>query len=244
VKAHCFPTALSLIAAIAFEHSVVAREIQGQVFIVTKRGQSIKLGLVEVFAYNRGEVDEALKKVDERLKRSREGSRVISEAADKLVKQAEEAAPPLSDAHNEAFSLKLDLMDFQHLLKRRENYLFSSQPYFAALPTPVARAKTDADGNFVIDVPLLGQFVIGARAQRAVGDEIEHYAWLITTDRAGSQKLTLSNDNLTSAGGENSLLKTVGDEDDAEDVSREQADAALKQIVAKYSQLSLPWLKN
>ncbi len=214
------------IALVGLSAGGCARKIQGQVFIVTRSGESIKLGLVEVCAYNRNEIDEALKKVDERLKKSREGSHVISEKVDDLVKQASAA---------EDYNLTLDLMAPQDLLKRRENYLFSSQPYFAALPNPVACTKTDTDGNFVISVPLFGQFVIGARARRSVGDETEHYAWLIITDHpAGSQKLMLSNDNLTSAGGENSLLKTEGDEDDAEDISKEQAEAALKQIVAKH----------
>ena len=70
------------IALVGLAAGGCARKIQGQVFIVTGSGESIKLGLVEVCAYNRNEIDEALKKVDERLKKSREGAHVISEKVD------------------------------------------------------------------------------------------------------------------------------------------------------------------
>jgi hypothetical protein len=240
-----FSAAVLMLVAIALSDCHRARKIEGQVFVVTEGGQSIKLGLVEVFAYNRGEVDEALKKVDAKRKDSREAARVVSQQFDDLVKRASAAKTAAEEkelgsaAAVEAGNFYFDLLEVQRLFQERTNYLLSSQPYFAALPTPVARAKTDADGNFAISVPPLGSFVIGATAQRVVGHEVERYVWLVTTDRAGSQKLTLSNDNLASVGGENSLLKTEGDEDHAKDCSREEGLTALTEILAKYPLLNV-----
>lgn len=228
---------MSGIRLVSLPTASVAGEIQGQVIIMTTSGESIKLGSVEVFAYTRSEVEEAIKKVDEKLKAGREAIRLGNEQIDNIAERASEARKTASGNKAQQISkLEDEALKMQVLFRREKNYRLSSQPYFAELPSPVARAKTDGDGNFAIDVPSFGNFVIGARALHGE----EHYAWLVPTNHAGSQKkLTLSNDNLTSAGGENSLLKTEGDEDNAEYVSREQAMAALEKLL-RLAQQAMP----
>lgn len=56
--------------------------------------------------------------------------------------------------------------------------------------------KTDADGNFTIDVTKGKRIAIFARAKRQVVGETEDYAWLIWVTPANAKRLMLSNDNL------------------------------------------------
>ena len=131
----------------------IAREIQGQVVIVTKDGKSVKLVSVEVFAYNRSDVEKAIKQVDEKLKARREKVRSGNDI-DNLVKKASDARKEAHEkelqhpedeslrlASEQASNLEKDVLEFVALARRRRNYLLSSQPYFAALPYYQAPAE-------------------------------------------------------------------------------------------------------
>lgn len=82
--------------------------------------------------------------------------------------------------------------------------------FFSELPTPIRTAKTNADGEFELQVPRSGNFALAASASRLVGDNTEKYFWLVRLDNQGpaNQSIMLSNDNLTSSGSSASLLKT------------------------------------
>jgi hypothetical protein len=79
--------------------------------------------------------------------------------------------------------------------------LVESQTYFAGLPTPLAVAKTDADGKFSFQLPTKDEFVLVAQAQRQVPDNVEKYFWLIRVHSDGKPEMQvmLSNDNLITA---------------------------------------------
>src|SRR5580765_4860869 len=64
--------AMLSVVFLGLPNAAIAREIQGQVVVVTKDGKSVKLASVEVSAYNRFEVEKAIKQVDEKLKAHRE----------------------------------------------------------------------------------------------------------------------------------------------------------------------------
>jgi len=49
------------------------------------------------------------------------------------------------------------------------------------LQSPIQIAETDADGRFIIEVPLKGAFVIGAQAKR-LGDATNRRVLLASTD--------------------------------------------------------------
>ena len=87
---------------------------------------------------------------------------------------------------------------------------YSGDFYLALLQSPIQTAETDADGRFIIEVPLKGAFVIGAQANRWVMQHTEEYYWLQPISLEGKQQLTknLSNNNLTSTTGSSSLIHT------------------------------------
>jgi len=95
-------------------------------------------------------------------------------------------------------------------LRVSRDIFYTGAFYFGLLVNPIQAAETDADGRFVIEVPQRGAFVIGAQAQRSVGDSTEHYYWLQPVSLGRQQKFTqnLSNNNLTSTTGTSSLIHT------------------------------------
>lgn len=205
-----------------------ARTLEGQVFIVTKGAESIKLGLVEVAAVPAPQTIEAMRKVDEDLKDDRAKSltagKVTREALDRIEQMETEARDawingsyddPERDRKEKLWKalseIRGDLSTTHLQADLRNKYLYSSGPYLVILPPAVAKTKTDADGNFSLELPDNGVFAIAAKAERHVGDTVERYAWLVTTNTEGTKKLILSNDNLTSQGSPNSLIQTMED---------------------------------
>jgi hypothetical protein len=79
------------------------------------------------------------------------------------------------------------------------NYYHSYGFYFSYLiRSPILTAETDADGKFTMQIPLTGEFVIGAQTDRLVWNETEVYYWLQPVSLEGQQQrvLNLSNNNL------------------------------------------------
>jgi multidrug resistance efflux pump len=96
------------------------------------------------------------------------------------------------DARDEAEAKRrayLELLKQQRLLR-------NPSAFFANLPKPAARTKTDADGRFRLPVPP-GKHVIAAHSDRRLLNGTEEYFWLLSVDSASpDQALMLTNDNL------------------------------------------------
>jgi hypothetical protein len=59
------------------------------------------------------------------------------------------------------------------------------------------RAVTDAEGRFELRHTLREPYVIVARASRHVGEDVEHYEWMINSNKIGPDgKILLSNNNM------------------------------------------------
>lgn len=81
--------------------------------------------------------------------------------------------------------------------------------YFNSPPTPLAVAKTDADGKFSLQLYKKGEFVLAAQAQRQVSGNTEKYFWLVRVrpDRKSVMQVMLSNDNLITANSPESAVR-------------------------------------
>ena len=55
------------------------------------------------------------------------------------------------------------------------DFYYSGAFYFSFLYAPIQIAETDGDGNFAIEVPKQGSFVIAAKAERYLPEERERY---------------------------------------------------------------------
>jgi len=202
------------------------RVLQGQVFVVTNAGESVKLGLVEVAGYPRDQIEEMIKETDASLSRARsETATMMSEVAKALLRskaleeRLQEAWLHGDDmsTHSAAYaahetaetkSTDLDLLNLR--LERLDHFLHSSRPYFDVFPKALVRTKTDADGRFTLRLPDGRQSVVAATAERLAGSKTELYSWVVLAESdVNSGFITLSNDNMATQSDDRSILHTL-----------------------------------
>lgn len=178
--------------------------INGEIFIVKKEGQNIKLEQVEVKAFP---TDTLLPYLLKR-KKDRDNQHSI------LVKKIEAAKIEYDAAFQEvenAFNWDFDNFDKAieareksdlKLLKLRteEKEITSCNFFFQELPVPLTSTITNSEGKFNLLIPGSGSHVIAASVTHQVFDDIEKYYWITTIDpKHGSrQTAILSNGNLAS----------------------------------------------
>jgi hypothetical protein len=88
---------IALLAAGISLATMSAREISEQVFIVTKGGESIKLGLVPVSDYDRETIDRVIRAIDEPLQDERDKT-------DWIITQIKKFASAASKENDQAFN--------------------------------------------------------------------------------------------------------------------------------------------
>jgi hypothetical protein len=174
-------------------------ELTGDIFIVTKGGMNIKLGLVRVSIIP----DTAVGPFLEKMKWAwRSGS-------DARTQRELSAFQALSDARTagDAATIEMRVRELTDALNE-SNYFHSSAYYFSELPQSIAQAKTDADGHFVVSLPRTGRFALAAQATRTVGNTTEKYYWIVwvSLNGAATGNIMLSNDNLTTVKAPESVI--------------------------------------
>lgn len=212
-------------------------QLSGEVFIVTKGGQNFKLGLVTVGLIPLETLTPYLIAKKEMTERELARLNPMIEAANAEAKRLEKIADSKRAALNSKADrvdwtrLNNECDDARNasqtaaeklspLYGERHKFLCGAF-YFGELPAPIRTAKTNADGKFELQVPRSGSFALCASTSRQAGGEeigghffpnTEHYYWLVRFDNQGpaKQSIMLSNDNLTSSGSPDSLLKTIG----------------------------------
>jgi len=195
--------------------------VKGDVFIVTKGGESFRLGLVAVSLLN----EEVL--VEHLNKRRSEGSELAAKLGKTLVQQEEllarqegearsleakskatfdtalknptadrlweinRAAQSAYDAARDAAS-KLELGLYD--LKFQIGHLKSARFYFEGLPLAFKAAKTNAEGQFSIILDAessQSKACLVASASRTVGKSQEDYFWLLPLRRSPNSASTV-----------------------------------------------------
>jgi len=104
-------------------------------------------------------------------------------------------------------------------------YLHSAARFFEPLPNALATAKSDSDGKFMIAVPRSSETIICATADHEVANSTEHYHWMVKAPQGANASITLSNDNLATAGSPQSVIHasfdSSGREESIEDLRTE-----------------------
>jgi len=179
--------------------------INGEIFIVTKKGQNIKLGLVEVNVFP---MDTLLPYLAERKKERNYQLPVIVKkieaaktAYDAAFQEAENAFQWDFDNFDKSIATRDELKRKWLNLRAEEQEVTSCNFFFRKLPAPLTSAKTNSEGNFNLLIPGSGLHVITASATRRVVEDVEKYYWITTIDpKKGSRQIViLSNDNRVSA---------------------------------------------
>jgi hypothetical protein len=199
--------------------------VEGDVFIVTNSGVSVKLALVEVQAVPGAEVAKFLKaRIDATISESK-NLQAAAEEASARISEADQNLKKLPEEDERFFQLRLhrgQLGDADELfggLQRKRQAAFeargswqkkldevnarlavcrSTSMYFRDLPPGVVSVKTDADGKFTLNLPRKQKVVLLAQARRQILDKTEFYYWMVplVPDKNTTGRGFLSNDNL------------------------------------------------
>ena len=183
----------------AFIFSGCSRKLNVEVSIVTKSGQSVKLGLVEVKAVPFSEVA----KIVQAAAIDPDVLRATAEAKAKAVRDKNapmvssinrevDAAGRLPNQTHEIARLMAKLLELE--IAGRPKIIPEKTPkyIFSLLPRSTVSSKTNADGHCVLTLPP-GQWAIAARASRELPNATEEYFWIVhATDE---ERIILSNDN-------------------------------------------------
>ena len=202
-------------------------DLEGEVFIVTRGSQNYKPGLVPIALYSLDSLKPYLeqKKQQAETEFARLGRLVDPAKSEMNAKEkARDAAfqaflnagnsdpnrPSLEAAYHQAKGqCELVARAYYFLLDAQSKFV-SGAFYFDGLPEPLVTTQTNSDGKFTIEIPVKGNFVIAAHADRTIGNSTEHYYWLlkVSLDGAAKKAIRLSNNNLSSEGSSDSLIIT------------------------------------
>ena len=192
----------------ALSYSLLSHDLtlDGEVFIITKGGESIKLGLVPIELISLPDLTSYLNqrmatatneiaRLEPLIKAAgEEYSRLVAvrEAEFKQFNSVLEL--PYTSASTDAESALTEYLE----LKAQRDHYYSADFYFEALPAPFRSTKTNRDGRFKIQVSPYGSYILAAFTSRLVGGSIERYYWLLPVNPHGESlgEITLSNENL------------------------------------------------
>ena len=193
------------------------KTIEGQVFIRTKGGETIKLSLVDVLVVDEKVVTEQIEKqraqaqplLDE-LRLQRTAIREKFNAANTGATLAHEERmkdvlnPKLQAAYEQKRKDASDRIKEVGDVSSKILYLSTARFLLDGLTGIVASTKTDADGKFSVKLKN-GNYVVIAESGRAIGKETELYTWLVKLRVEADSKLFLANDNMCDGDSPDSL---------------------------------------
>ena len=185
-------------------------DLTGDVLIVSKDGQNIKLGLIEVNLV----VDTSMQSfIQTKLIAAKSSIELIRPKKEILQEEYEQLSAE-KDLRYEQFLDNRPSNAYERRYRdaqkrcddKREEYLNALNHllsyakgafYVEGLPTPLSTTKTDADGKFTLRTKP-GRYALVAHSTRKVGDDTEEYDWLVWVKLGRDQatRVVLSNDNL------------------------------------------------
>jgi hypothetical protein len=181
-------------------------DLNGEIFIVTKGRENVRLALVEISAIPEKDIIPFINKKISNAKREIEKSKP---AYEKLV--AEEKS--LDIEYQKAFKRHMDHISSRGYDKEYDAHnkkfierLYASDKYFKFLtgkyyfdgiPKAENICKSNVDGKFSLKLKRNSKYALFAKSSRKVFDSEEDYYWLIwVVMDHNPQSVTLSNDNL------------------------------------------------
>jgi len=162
------------------------REVTGQVFVVTKGGESVKLGLVGIHKVDELQLAEIASPLVGKATTNKANAMLLRELAAEFEQMVKQAPSGFHSPLEELSNVVIHRANTERLLAQSlEDSLFKN--------LPPAVAQTDADGMFTVE--LSGTEWLAARGQRRTANSTENYLWLLSA-KGAQRKLLLSNDRM------------------------------------------------
>jgi len=166
----------------------VKTKVNGQVFVVTKGGGSVKLGLLGIHVVGQREFPAIAKRVLQQADTSQANEDLLKGLAGEIQGLIGKVHPSYATTLKQIEQSVLERLAAEARKNLPESMLFSLLP-------PVA-TQTDADGLFTIEASRTDWIV--ARSQRLTGDTTERYLWVLPVGEV-KKKLLVSNDRMLDA---------------------------------------------
>lgn len=204
----------------------VAIQVNGQIFIVTKGGNAIKLPLITVFAYDKNDILDQILAINNsnQSKKSFLATEFISQK--KRIEDVENEMNETDQKRSQAQSIWSSSLGTSSSTSNQEKYKELSAHYisligvkgneqmklneiiqeYSSITGPrhyinkftnqKSTGKSDIDGLYTLSI-LPGDYVIVATGSRSVGRSTELYSWIIEKSiKDNAEKIILSNDNI------------------------------------------------
>jgi len=185
-------------AIIYVKNNFLKGDLKGEMFIVTKGGQNIRLSLVEV-------------RIIPKETFSKFGKLKVQEHAREIQRLKVELENSMTKVKAKSDTLDQELTAIVEVdrLEPQVEYIKSLKFIFNGIPEGVVKTSTDADGKFNLRIKRNAPFYLFAHGSRLVFGETEDYFWLIPINLEGksSMELSLNNTNLFSEEFAKKLLK-------------------------------------
>lgn len=196
---------------VASSQSIPATQaISGEMFIVTKGRQNIKLALVEICAVPQNVILSWVKLKREAAVTER---KKVEKKIEELLEQKQIVSSQLQNAsdRNEIWKLQDKERELGHQLRLADinhHYWISPEYYLKGLVQCEFTTKTDSDGKFTLTLPSSKRYALAAQTNRQILDSSETYWWLIWTNpELPNQTIVFDNDNLMSENPPNKVIQ-------------------------------------
>lgn len=165
-------------------------EIRGDIFIVTRGRESVKLSLVELGAIPASEVKRIVSKRQDLMASAQPRIRQIDAEFQDLGISEEDINWPATLTKDQVSRLTALWEERKRLRQLNEPLHLSDLPFSKFL------TKSDADGHFRLTLPC-GDYYVVAHAERQVFGAKESYYWCVPARavKQAEERLMLSNDN-------------------------------------------------
>lgn len=212
-------------------------QLEGEVFIVTRGGENIKLGLVEVQAIAEEDIkDFVLQKtriaqdslakwnpIVEAAESRADSARAVVDSLESVADSLRKtdrwwASSDYDDVLDKMAVARENVVELNSAVPRSTRARWNNPPFFFEdLPEPVVTTQTNSDGEFTLPLKRNERYAVVAKAERDAGQRFlgipvpEKYYWMIWTTLEGepTKQLLLSNDNLVRSESENGLLNDI-----------------------------------
>lgn len=178
------------------------RKISGEMFIVTKGRDNIKLALVEVCAVSDQYIYKWL------ANKKREAAKQIAISKKKIEEIIiDKTNYSIENVDADRYEVQRKLNDFDHEIRMaqiEQNYWTSPEYYLAGLVQCEYRTQTDSDGRYSLTLPGGKKYALSATTSRRVFNSTETYWWLLW---ANGPKVNFNNETLMSQNPPNSVTR-------------------------------------
>lgn len=194
-------------------------QLKGQVFVVTKGSENIRLGLVTVSIYGEKDMQNF---VSSMMPVAFSAFNGLSHARDRVIEEINSSVTRLADIIDRRFlealkihdrvvlsnyrayreyGVKEKLDELEEIEKKIETWNYAEYVLSQISIKPIAQAITDADGRYSVELPSSEPIAIAARGNRQLLKDVEKYTWLlwVSPKDYSKKELLLSNQNMSTA---------------------------------------------